>query len=104
MKLKSLLLILPLLLTLNISASDSADKGDKKGKNFEKHKAMAIEQMDKRISAMQKNKDCVSSASDRDALKACRKQAKAANEAFREDMKKRREARKERRKNRKKNK
>lgn len=104
MKLKSLLLILPLLFTLNISASDSANKGDKKGKNFEKHKAMAIEQMDKRIATMQKNRDCVSSASDREALKACRKQAKKANEAFRDEMKKRREARKERRKEKKKNK
>ncbi|MCP4912915.1 MAG: hypothetical protein GY909_07330 [Oligoflexia bacterium] len=80
-------------------SSDNAHKGKMREENFAKFKAMAIESIDKKIAQMQKNKSCISSASKREDLKACRKAAKEAQKQFKEERQKRRREWKEKRKN-----
>jgi gas vesicle protein len=81
-----------------------ADHHEGKGENFEKVKAMVSSNIDERISNLQTFKSCVSSAADREALKACRKahkesmkkmkeSNKAEREAFKDEMKSKREER-----------
>jgi hypothetical protein len=75
-----------------------------KGENFEENKAKAIARLDQRISMLQEAKTCISSAADKDALKACHKKHKESRQAFADDRKEKKEARKAKRAERKKNK
>lgn len=81
----------------SVFSSDNSQKQQMKEENFAKFKAMAIENIDKKIAQMQKNKSCINSASKREDLKACRKAAKEANKQFRDENKKRRNLRAEKR-------
>lgn len=69
----------------------------KDGKNFEKAKARLIERLDKMAQEIDKNRACVKSANNQEALKKCR-------ESHRQDRKAKHEMRKKRRENRKKDK
>ncbi|MFY7994643.1 MAG: hypothetical protein ACOVP4_15195 [Bacteriovoracaceae bacterium] len=57
------------------------------GEMFQKGKAMMLSNMDKRISILQESKSCISSASNRDQMKACRDQMKAKMKEIKEDAK-----------------
>jgi hypothetical protein len=73
----------------------------KKAEMFEKRKAHAVQNVDKRIVILTAFKSCISSASNKDAVKACRKinkssmkSLKEANKALRQSMKDQRKANK----------
>lgn len=68
---------------------------DKKKENFSKVKAEALANLDKRIKHLQDTKSCVSSSSDRKALKECRQTARERGEALRSEFKEKRKAMKE---------
>ncbi len=62
-------------------AEDSSGAGD----NFEKHKAAAMEHVDKRLAALQEHKSCVTSAKDMAGMKACQAKMKDFRMDMRED-------------------
>lgn len=84
MSLKSL--ILTFCLFASFQSPLMADE-TKKTENFAKAKSDALANLEKRISHLQETKSCVSSASDRKALKACRMEARKKGEAMRAEMK-----------------
>jgi Skp family chaperone for outer membrane proteins len=88
-------MILFALLTQFAFAADDADS--KKKEHFQKAKAMAIENIEGRIDDLQKTKSCISSASDREAIKSCRSEAKKRVQAMREKNKAKRKEFKEKR-------
>ncbi len=90
--------MLIMLFILSLSSLSFAKHHEEKGKNFEAKKAKAIEVTDKRIQGLQKLKSCLSSASNKDALKACRKNHKSMVKEHRHEMKKRRAERKKNKK------
>ena len=59
----------------------------KNGKRFEERKAKAVEQIGKRIAVLETAKSCISSAADREALKACRKAQKSSMQALKAERK-----------------
>ena len=85
--------ILMILLVLSFSVHA---KKEEKGKNFEERKAKAIEMVGKKIDALTKLKSCMSSASDRKALKECRKSHKDSAKDWRKAKKRRKGKRGER--------
>lgn len=68
------------------------------GENFDKLKSMVSGNIDGRISALQTFKSCVQSASNKDALKACRQSHKESMKKMHESNKAEREAFKDERK------
>ena len=74
------------------------------GKNFEKRKAERIAQLDKRISILTKHKSCLSSASDKTAMKECGNTKKASMESLKSENKAAKAKRKQMRAERKANK
>lgn len=91
-----------LIATLFMSMSAYADQ---KEENAATVKARILTNIDQRISQMQAHKSCISSASDHEQLKACRKSNKEAmkklhmeNKGERNEWKAGKEARKEKRK------
>ena len=75
------------------------------GEMFAKAKEQHLSNLDKRISLLQEQRSCASTATTKDALKACRdahktkiEALKESNEAFREGMKSERKAKREERK------
>ncbi len=87
---KLVTLALITLSSLSVNAAD-ADKEARKKEMFEKAKSMATSNIDKRISALQDTKSCISSASDKEALKKCRQKAKENAQALRKESKSRRQ-------------
>lgn len=85
--------ILSLLVVLSFSAY--AQKGN--GKGFEERKAKAVEHISKRIAVLETAKSCISSAADREALKACRKAQKSSMDALKSERKQWRSERKQKR-------
>ena len=83
--LASLLILSPL--------SVRADKAEM----LSKAKAMASQNIDAKIGLLNDLKSCINSASDRAALKECRKQAKSKRQALKESNKARRSEMKEQR-------
>lgn len=79
---------------------------DMKAENFSKAKEMALSHIDKRLTLDQAHRSCVSAASDREALKACREKHQTSMQSLKSDRKgmkeKFREGRKDRRKDKKK--
>jgi ribosomal protein L12E/L44/L45/RPP1/RPP2 len=68
------------------------------GPNFETFKAEAIKNIDERIGKMQEHKACVSSAANKDAMKACREKMKDWREEEKEERMQKRSERMEKRK------
>ncbi|TNF30487.1 MAG: hypothetical protein EP319_04835 [Deltaproteobacteria bacterium] len=95
---KTLVMLSFLFLSFN-AFSEDGKKGD--GQNFEKAKSMMLENIEKRISNLQDVKSCVSSASDKSALKECRKKMKSMNTEMKGKMKEMRKMKKERKQKRK---
>lgn len=93
---KVLVAVLFLLLSVNSLAEE---KGS--GEKFQKAKSMMLEKIEKRISNLQDVKSCVSSASNKEALKSCREKMKAHRAEMKEQRKDWKKKRKERRKKRK---
>lgn len=77
--------ILSVVLVLSFSTVAFAKKGS--GKRFQERKAKMIEHIGKRINVLNTAKSCISSAADRDAMKACRKSQKASMQALKEERK-----------------
>lgn len=76
---------------LMFSFSAFADHHEEK---LEEVKSKLISHLDQRITHLQATKSCVSSANDKDALKACKKKMKEGGKEMREAWKKKREERK----------
>jgi len=85
--------VLFLLLSVGVQAEE---KGS--GEKFQKAKSMMLEKIEKRISNLQDVKSCVSSASNKEALKECRKKMKAHKAEMKEQRKEWKKKKKERRK------
>ena len=97
---KTILLAILIFSICNVQAEDKKGSGEK----FQEAKSKMLGNIEKRISNLQSIKSCVSSASDRDALKACRaklKEHRAEMKEQRKQWKEKRKERKQRRKNRK---
>ncbi len=73
--------------TLMITSVLFASAAFAAGENFEQRKKMALENLDKRIATMNTLKSCMSSSSDKDGMKACRKTHKTSMEALRSSNK-----------------
>lgn len=86
-----------LILLVGLSFSAQA----KSGKRFEERKAKAVEHISKRIGVLETAKSCISSASDKAALKACRATQKASMQALKSERKSWKANRKKNRKNKK---
>ncbi len=67
------------------------------GSKIQEKKAKAIQSIDARIKALGELKSCISSASKKEDLKACRKKHKDAMKPLRTEMKQKREKRKAKR-------
>ncbi len=89
---KKIILGLSFLSSILISPTfaDDAAKEARKKEMFQDAKSMATKNIDQRISALQETKSCISSASDKDALKKCREAAKDKAKNFRKENKERR--------------
>lgn len=74
---KSLLIALGLLVAIAAHAQ--------KETKFEEHKKQALEGIEKRISAMQEHKTCVSAAQDEKAFKACHEKMREFHHDMRAD-------------------
>lgn len=92
---KKLIVLVLALTTFSVMAQEKP--------NIEKAKARALEYIAKRQANLDAHKSCISAATTKDALKACRKANKERNMAMRNERKAMRQQRKEARKNRKKN-
>lgn len=57
------------------------------GPNFDENKKQILAELDKRIELIQNEKNCISSASDHDSIKACRENAKKEHDRLREEHK-----------------
>jgi hypothetical protein len=77
---KSLLLVSLLALSTHVMADQH-----EKEMNVEEVKQKMLTHIDKRISAMQEHRSCVSSAKDKEALKACRNKMKSHRDAMKEE-------------------
>lgn len=75
--------ILSLLLVLSFSAHAEKMDDEQRAAKFAERKAKAIGELEKRIDALNTLKSCISSASDRDALRDCRKAHKETAKSFR---------------------
>lgn len=84
-----------LIITFFVSLATIHAEGDFKKENFAKVKADALANLDKRIQHLNDTKSCVSSSSDRKALKECRKSARKRGEALRSEFKEKRKEMKE---------
>ncbi|MFZ4713225.1 MAG: hypothetical protein ACOYL6_05925 [Bacteriovoracaceae bacterium] len=78
-----MLLMIPVLFALNAQADQDA--------NFEQHKQMMLSFIDKRIAKLQEEKACISSATNKEDAKACRKKAKSQGESMKAEHKANRE-------------
>lgn len=89
---KMITMTLILLSTLASTSTFAADgnKEARKKEMFQKAKQMAVANIEKRISALQDTKSCISSASDKEALKKCREKAKDRAQSLRKESKERR--------------
>jgi flagellar biosynthesis regulator FlbT len=96
---KTILLAILAFSMLNVQAEEKKGSGEK----FQKAKSMMLEKIEKRISNLQDVKSCVSSASDKEALKACRAKMKEHRAEMKEQRKQWKEKRKQRKQRRKKN-
>lgn len=85
------LLVSALMLTTTLAFAQN-EKPNKP--TVEQQKAKILEGIEKRASILNEFKSCVTSASDRDALKTCRETHKKANQELRKDRKARRQQRK----------
>ena len=85
----SLLVLLSLM-----SASHASAKDGVKNENFEKRKARALQTIETKIGHFNTFKSCLSSATNIEALKACRTAHQKSMQAFRQDKKNRKAARK----------
>ena len=85
------LICIGLLLCAPLSFADDNKGAQKRKERFEKAKQMATSNIDKRISALQGTKSCISSASDKESLKKCRESARSKAKAMREENKAKRE-------------
>lgn len=93
---KKLLIGLTILSTVAIAHNHDEEMSAEK---FAKFKERALENIDKRIAQMQSTRSCISSASDKEALKECRKDMKENRQEWKEKRKEWKAKRKEKRQN-----
>lgn len=89
------ILFFSLALSPFVFAEESAEKSER----FNKVKELALERISTKMSLLEKNKSCISSASSREELKSCRKAGKENNKKFKEEFKAKRMAFKNSKKN-----
>lgn len=82
-----------IIMTLFISSANVFSKP-----NLDKRKQKSLESIDKRINILSETKNCISSASTKEALRDCRKSSKSKMKALRDKNKAMREERKKNRK------
>ena len=58
-----------------------------KGKTFEEQKSHMLQRVEKRIQNMNTFKSCINSADNKEALRACRKEARGLRKDLRKEMK-----------------
>lgn len=75
------------LLALSFSAFAEGD-----GEMFKKHKDMVVANMEKRIGILQESKSCISAATNKDQLHACRQKMKESMKGIKDDSKEARAA------------
>lgn len=73
------------MLCLMIAMSFSVQAKD--GKHFEEGKSKLIENITKRISILETTKSCISSASNREVVRECRKAQKSSMKSLKDDKK-----------------
>lgn len=78
-----LLVLLSVLFSLNVRADHH--------ENFEEHKKMMLENIDKRIANLGELKSCISAATSKDQAHACREKFKDEREDMKSQRKQRRE-------------
>lgn len=88
---KTLISLMLILTTTFSSYAADTDRAAKKKERFTQVKSMALANIDKRASALQETKSCISGANDKEALKNCRQQAKQRNKAFKDEMNQKRQ-------------
>lgn len=81
-----------LFFSLLLSPLVFAEENPAKSERFNKVKEMAMERISKKISMLETNKSCVSSATTREQLKNCRKSAKETRAQMKEEFKAKRMA------------
>ncbi len=67
------------------------------GANFATHKSEMLANIEERIAKLQEHKSCVSSANDKEAMKACREKMKDWRDGERSEMQEKRKERMEKR-------
>lgn len=88
-------LLIILSLTTLFAFAHNHEEVEGKAAKFNEMKSRALQNIDKRISEMQAHKSCISSATDRESMKACKKAMKANRKEWRQNKKARKEARKQ---------
>lgn len=83
---KTLISLMLILSSTLASYAADTDMAAKQKERFAKAKSMAEANIDKRISALQQTKSCISGANDKNALRKCRQEAKQRNQALRQEM------------------
>ncbi len=86
-------IILALVTAVGFSFSAFAEDIEKAGENFEKNKTEMLENIDKKIKAVQDHRSCIAAAKDRSGVKDCMEKMRDTRMEFKED---RMESRKER--------
>lgn len=81
-----------LLFSLLLSPIVFAEENPAKQERFNKVKEMALERISKKMSLLESNKSCVSSASNKEQLKNCRTTGKQARQQMKEEFKAKRMA------------
>lgn len=81
-----------LLFSIILSPFVFAEENPAKAERFQKVKEMALERVNTKMSLLERNKSCISSASTKEELKNCRKAGKASHKEMREEFKAKRMA------------
>jgi hypothetical protein len=81
-----------LLFSLILSPFVFAEENPAKAERFQKIKEIALERVSTKMSLLEQNKSCISSASSREDLKNCRKAGKASHQQMKEKFKAKRMA------------
>ncbi len=81
-----------LFFSLLLSPFVFAEENPEKAERFNKVKELAMERISSKMSLLEKNKSCISSASSREELKSCRKAGKESRLQLKEEFKAKRMA------------
>jgi hypothetical protein len=85
-----ILTVFLLCFSLNVFADQHEEDSDKKmeGMSFEEVKKMRLEKVDMMMKRMEEHKNCISSAQDKNGLKACREKMMGQRKEMKEMRKK----------------